>query len=48
MDALKDKCNRHGQTAIAVLTAEGASPLSSFHPQAWLALRRTLLLLTTS
>lgn len=44
MDTPKDKCNQRGQTAIAVLTAEGTSPLSSFHLQAWLALRRTLLL----
>lgn len=44
MDAPKDKCNQRGQTAIAVWTAEGASLLRSFRPQAWLALGRTLLL----
>ena len=30
MDAPKDKCNQRGQTVIAVLTADGASPLVPF------------------
>lgn len=36
MDALKDKCNRHGQTAIAVLTAEGPLRSAPFiHEPGW-------------